>query len=44
MIDFAIILTLPFVAGGARYLVTEIGVFLTLAILAVVNVAMIWVY
>lgn len=48
MIDFAIILAPPFVAVclvcGARYLVSEIGVALTLAVLAVVNVAMIWVY
>lgn len=48
MIDFAIILAPPFVAVclvcGARYLVTEIGVVLTLAVLAVVNAAMIWVY
>lgn len=48
MIDFAIILAPPFVAVclicSARYLVSEIGVFLTLAVLAVVNVAMILVY
>lgn len=48
MIDLAIILALPFVAVclvcGARYLVTEIGVFCTLAMLIAVNVAMIWVY